>query len=152
MAIIPQTRLFSWEDVENLGELKRLRLVLEAPPDELFMRHLEPDRANGRADYPVRATWNSVLAGIVFQHPTMESLKRELLRNAQLCQVCGFDPLKGTEQELPAGYEVTPASRLPVRCTQTGPDNKVFPDLLDGVAERHPDLLTGAEALVGDKG
>lgn len=262
MAIIPQRRLFSWDDVENLGELKRLKLVLAALPDEPFMLHLERDRANGRDDYPIRAVWNSILAGVVFQHPSMESLRRELLRNAQLRQVCGFDPVKDaekavptpsacsrfldiliehqdeidkifdrlvqclreelpdfgrflacdskgiptharprgrekyeelleerrregpdrrrdldadmgkktyrgkredgsryetvkkwfgyklhlivdTEYELPVGYEVTPASR---------PDNKVFPDLLDGVGESHGELLKAAEAMVGDKG
>ena len=48
MAIIPQTRLFSWQDVENLGELKRLELVLKSVPDEALMRTLEAERANGR--------------------------------------------------------------------------------------------------------
>jgi hypothetical protein len=34
--------------------------------------------------------WNALIAGIVFQHPTVESLLRELARNGQLRQVCGF--------------------------------------------------------------
>ncbi|WP_227994988.1 transposase [Oceanobacillus sp. CFH 90083] len=38
----------------------------------------------GRNDYPVRAAWNTILAGVVFQHDSMESLRRELNRNAQL--------------------------------------------------------------------
>ena len=36
--------------------------------------------------------WNSLLAGIVFQHPTIETLRRELLRNGQLRHLCGFRP------------------------------------------------------------
>ena len=64
MAIIPQSRLFPWEDVENRGELKRLELLLRTVPDEQLMHALEADRGRGRDDYPVRAVWNSVLAGI----------------------------------------------------------------------------------------
>ena len=37
--------------------------------------------------------WNSVVAGVVFQHPTIASLIRELRRNVQLRYVCGFDPI-----------------------------------------------------------
>ena len=54
------------------------------------MQTLEAARGCGRDDYPVRALWNSVLAGIVFQHPTIESLRRELSRNGQLRVLCGF--------------------------------------------------------------
>ena len=43
MAVIPQTGLFSWEDVENLGELRRLQLVLKTMPDEALMRALEAE-------------------------------------------------------------------------------------------------------------
>src|SRR3974390_828903 len=39
--------------------------------------------------------WNSVLAGIVFEHVSIESLRRELSRNAQLREMCGFDPILG---------------------------------------------------------
>ena len=37
MAIIPQRSLFRWEDVEELGDLERLRLVLSALPDEVLL-------------------------------------------------------------------------------------------------------------------
>jgi len=36
-----------------------------------------------------------VLAGIVFEHVSIESLRRELQRNAQLRHVCGFDVVRG---------------------------------------------------------
>ena len=95
MAIIPQTELFSWEQVEASSDLDRLKLVLESMPDEALMLHLELARGQGRDDYPVRAVWNSVLAGVVFEHKSVESLRRELSRNAELRALCGFDPHKG---------------------------------------------------------
>ncbi len=85
MSIIPQQTLFVWDDeIENLGDLERLRLVIEYIPDEELMQMLEKQRGKGRDDYPVRAMWNSILAGVVYQHPSIESLRRELARNGQL--------------------------------------------------------------------
>ena len=60
-------------------------------PDEKLMQHLERERSRGRDDYPVRAMWNLILAGVVYQHPTIESLLRELRRNSQLRRMCGFE-------------------------------------------------------------
>lgn len=91
MAIIPQIKIFGWEEIEDLGDLERLRLVLEYMPDEELMEILECERGNGRDDYPVRAMWNSILAGIVFQHESVEKLRRELSRNGQLRFMCGFE-------------------------------------------------------------
>lgn len=34
--------------------------------------------------------WNAVLAGVVYQHISIESLRRELSRNGQLRLMCGF--------------------------------------------------------------
>lgn len=95
MAIIPQRSLFSWKEIDDLGDLERLHLVLEHLPDEELMLTLEEHRGRGRDDYPVRAVWNSILAGVVYQHPSIESLRRELSRNGQLRDLCGFDPLCG---------------------------------------------------------
>ena len=95
MAIIYQKSLFSWKDVDELGDLERFKLVIETIPDEELVSKLERERANGRDDYPIRAVWNSILAGILFQHPSIESLRRELQRNAQLREMCGFNPLRG---------------------------------------------------------
>ena len=41
MAIVTQKLLFDWTEVEELGDLKRLELVLKALPDEGLMRELE---------------------------------------------------------------------------------------------------------------
>jgi hypothetical protein len=59
------------------------------------MQTLRILRGHGRNDHPIRAMWNSILAGIVFEHASIESLRRELNRNAQLREMCGFDPLAG---------------------------------------------------------
>lgn len=90
MAIIPQKSLFGWEEIEGLEDLERLRLVLEYLPDEKLIRILEKERYKGRNDFPVRGVWNSILAGIVFQHVSTESIRRELQRNGQLRQICGL--------------------------------------------------------------
>ena len=83
--------LFDWTDgIQNVGDLERVRCVLQVLPDEKLIRTLERERGDRRDDYPVRQAWNSVLAGAVFQHPTVESLRRELQRNGQLRYVCGF--------------------------------------------------------------
>ena len=95
MAILPQQYLFNWQHVDDASDLDRLRLVLKAIPDEKLMLRLEADRAKGRDEYPVRATWNSILAGVVYQHPSIAALRRELSRNAQLRETCGFDPRLG---------------------------------------------------------
>ena len=91
MAIIPQRKLFEWNEIQELGDLERLRLVLEHMPDEELMVALERKRGKSRDDYPIRAMWNSVLAGIVFQHESVEKLRRELARNGQLREMCGFN-------------------------------------------------------------
>jgi transposase len=95
MAIIHQQTLFSWKDCDDLGDLERLKLVIETIPDQKLMQVLARTRGRGRNDHPVSAMWNSILAGIIYQHKSIESLRRELKRNAQLRELCGFEPLKG---------------------------------------------------------
>ena len=90
MAIISQQTIFVWADIAELGDLERLKLVLENMEDEELMRVLESERGKGRDDYPVRAVWNSILAGVVFEHVSIESLRRELSRNGQLRNICGL--------------------------------------------------------------
>jgi len=96
MARLLAPYLFTWKEVEVKSDLERLMLVLEHLPDEDLMKKLEEHRKWGRDDYPIRAVWNSVLAGVVYQHGSVESLRRELLRNGELRERCGFDPHKGS--------------------------------------------------------
>lgn len=97
MATILQQSLFSWQEIDTCSDLDRLHLVLSALPDENLMCLLEQHRGKGRDDYPVRVIWNTLLAGVVFQHPSIASLRRELLRNAELRQCCGYDLCRGAQ-------------------------------------------------------
>ena len=85
--------LFSWADVERLPDLERLGFVLEQLPDGGVVSALEAWRGRGRGDYPVRAMWRALVAGVVFGHASSASLLRELGRNPALLEACGFDPL-----------------------------------------------------------
>jgi len=102
MTTLSQVQLFSWEKVEASPEILRLVRVLEALPDESIIRALVGLRAQKRNDYPVQAVWNSLIAGIVFGHGGVESLRRELARNGELREVCGFDVLAREKAVPPA--------------------------------------------------
>ncbi len=98
MAKIPQRSLFAWDAIEARSDLERFYLVRDNLPDEHIVITLEKNRGKGRDDFAVRAMWNAVLAGIVFQHESIESLIRELSRNPSLLEACGFDPTPITKQ------------------------------------------------------
>lgn len=82
----------------------------------------------------MRALWNSLVAGVVFQHPSVESLRRELVRNAQLRELCGF-----------LGPDVPPASSytrfLGQLMTHQTALQAVFETLVDHLAAALPDLV-----------
>jgi len=139
MAIIRQKQLFSWKEIENLGDLDRLRLTLEYLPDEPMMRFLESHRGKGRNDYPIRAVWNSILAGVVFQHNSIESLRRELLRNGQLRWLCGFDLAKGTAG-VPPAHVYSRFLKLLFRYLEQIED--IFDDLVEQVRKELPGFGT----------
>jgi len=136
MAIIPQRQLFSWKEIENLADLQRFSLLVKYLPDEELMDKLESLRSKGRNDYPVRAIWNSILAGIVYQHPGIESLRRELMRNGQLRQLCGFDLFKGIKA-VPSANAYTNFLKLLVRHSDL--IDAMFYDLV----EKLRDILPG---------
>ena len=149
MAIIPQQTLFSWEIVDAASDCDRLKLVLDVLPDEPLMRSLEMKRDQGRDDYPVRAVWNSIIAGIVFQHPTIESLRRELMRNGELRQICGFNPCEGISA-VPSSSAYTRFFRNLIASQQLLED--MFDELVTSLGVLLPDfgrLLAGdSKALV----
>ena len=95
MATIIKPYLFSWVDVEarSRSDLDRFYLVRDNLPDEKIVMELEARRGKGRDEFPVRAMWNAIIAGVVFQHVSIESLIRELSRNPALLEACGFDIL-----------------------------------------------------------
>ena len=132
---------------EELGDLERLRLVLEHMPDEQLMRQLEKERAQGRDDYPVRSVWNSVLAGVVFGHNCIESLRRELKRNGQLRKQCGFSALKGVAA-VPPEWVYTRFLKSLMR--HMGLIEAMFESLVEGLGEALPEF--GSVLAVDGKG
>ena len=137
MATVAQRNLFSWKEIDTASDLDRLRLVLMTIPDEQVMCKLERARGKGRDDYPVRAIWNSVLAGVVYEHLSIESLRRELGRNGELRELCGFDPLAG------AGAVPTPRSYTNFflslfKCAEE--IDQMFDALLEDIKRYLPDL------------
>jgi len=136
MASIPQKQLFGWREIEELGDLERLRLVLDHLPDESLMQELEHRRGRGRNDNPIRAVWNSVLAGIVFQHQSIEHLRRELSRNGQLRQLCGFDLHKGLDA-VPESWAYTRFFKLLMRHAD------LVDEMFDSLVEQLREVLPG---------
>ena len=128
---------FSWHGVESLPDLARLRLVLEVLPDEEIVAALEAGRGRGRNDYPVRAMWRALIAGIVLQHPSIQSLLRELGRNPALLELCGFEALpfqSAPVRELRAAARGRPrALSHPARLRSTVPSHWNFSRFLGRV-------------------
>ena len=132
MAKLLAPYLFTWKEVEARSDLERLILVLEHLPDEGLMEKLEKQRKWGRDDYPIRSVWNSILAGIVYQHPSVDSLRRELLRNGELRWVCGFDPHMGS-RAVPPPWVYTRFLKLLFR----------YKEEIEGMFDRLVDELKG---------
>ena len=146
MAIIQQKTLFSWEKLEIKSDLEILKLVLENLPDEKIMRELENKRGKGRNDYPIRAVWNSIIAGVVYEHDSVESLIRELKRNLSLREMCGFGITGGTG-EIPSSYVYTRFLRKLLKCQNL--IEKMFDDLVEEVSKLLPDF--GEKVAVDSK-
>lgn len=95
MSVIIQSQLFNYKTANAPSDLDLFKIVIELLPDEPLMIALDEHRANGRNDYPVRPTWNSIIAGIMFQVNGMCPLIRRLRTNGELRDACGFDALSG---------------------------------------------------------
>jgi hypothetical protein len=139
--------LFRWEEVEAKSDLERLRLVLDHVPDEALMGKLEKHRKWGRDDYPIRPVWNSILAGVVYQHQSIDSLRRELWRNGELRGVCGFDPHRGSGA-VPPPWVYTRFLKLLLRFKAE--IEGMFDHLVDELKRLLPDL--GFSVAVDSKG
>ena len=85
---ISQISIFDYSEIENLGDLERLKIFFENIEDDVLCENLEEERKNGRNDYPVRTMLNLVYAMKIFGHRSVESFRRELSRNSQLRIVC----------------------------------------------------------------
>lgn len=87
---ISQISIFDYNEIENLGDLERLKMCLENIEDELLCRTIEKERKNGRNDYLVRTMLNLIYVMKIFGHRSIESFRRELSRNSQLRILCGL--------------------------------------------------------------
>ena len=87
---ISQISIFDYREIENLGDLERLKIFFENINDKKLCEKLEGARKNGRNDYPVRTMLNLIYAMKIFGHRSVESFRRELSRNSQLRIVCGL--------------------------------------------------------------
>lgn len=87
---ISQISIFDYREIENLGDLERLKIFFENIEDDELCETLEVGRKNGRNDYPVRTMLNLIYAMKIFGHRSIESFRRELSRNSQLRIACGL--------------------------------------------------------------
>lgn len=94
MNSISQISIFDYIEIENLGDLERLKIFFDNIEDDSLCQMLEKQRKNGRNDYPVRTMLNLIYAMKIFGHRSVESFRRELKRNSQLRIVCGLSESK----------------------------------------------------------
>lgn len=87
---ISQISIFDYTEIENLGDLERLKIFFENINDNKICETLEKLRKNGRNDYPIRIMLNLIYAMKIFGHRNIESFRRELNRNSQLRRACGL--------------------------------------------------------------
>ena len=110
MKILPQFSMFDQtQNEEILGDLERLERVLENIPDGKLIYKLNNIRGKGRDDWPVVSMWNAAIAGIVFQHTNDSELLRELNRNSQLRDICGFKPRVKKKEDGTFKIDVAPS-------------------------------------------
>ncbi len=85
-----QRPLFDFNAFFALDESDRLVLVLQTLNAERLLRTLDGPSRSGRAGHPARVLWAAVLAGVVYQLPTIAELGRHLRSNPYLRYVCGI--------------------------------------------------------------
>jgi len=137
MSTIKQSSLFSWDAVNHSPEILRLKRILDVLPDQDLMKALRADRKGRRDDYPLEVLWNTLLAGVVFGHESVASLIRELQRNAELRQVCGFDPLLG-DKAVPPEYVYSRFFKI--LCRHLSLIDAMFDSLVKEVTQLLPDF------------
>jgi hypothetical protein len=137
MSTLPQPALFSWKEVEETSEISRLRRLLDVLPDQSLLDTLEAERAGKRNDYPLHALWRALLAAVIFGHGSLASLSRELARNGQLRDLCGFDPLRGDKAVPPAWVWTRFVAKL---LRQQERIDELFQNLVERLSQLLPDF------------
>ena len=137
MSTLPQPSFFCWKDFDASPEISRIASVLDALPDEALVRSLEAARKKKRNDYPLRALWRSAVAGILCGHGTIAALIRELARNAELREICGFYEIQGEKLVPPADVYSRFFKKLAARQNLI---QEMFDNLLRDVTALLPDF------------
>ena len=107
---ISQISIFDYSEIENLGDLDKLKVLFENINDKELCEKLEIERKNGRDDYPVRTMLNLIYAMKIFGHRSIESFRREPNRNSQLRIVCGLS--EGEYKYLKSRKHLVPPARV----------------------------------------
>ncbi len=68
-------QLFAWE-TDDMPELQCLILILEHLPYQEIVAKFKSQRGCGRSDYPIRALFRSMIAGVAFGHDSVNSAVR----------------------------------------------------------------------------
>ena len=83
--------LFDWNTLDEFSDLQRLKMVFDSLPASGLLDALCHMRSGGgRNDWPLEPMLKACIARIVYQHPSVESFRRELQRNPSLVLACGF--------------------------------------------------------------
>ena len=100
MAMIPQISIFDNTEVyDNLGDLKRVKLILDNIPDEKIIDKIKKEKdVKGRKGIPIEALMNIHWARKILQHKSMAEMLRELDRNSQLRKICGLQNISTQER------------------------------------------------------
>ncbi len=88
---IVQRPLFDFEEfiVMVKGE-ERLVIVLEGLDAEKLLAALERERWTGRKGHSMRGMWSALIAGVVYQSPSVAGIVRLLKTNKAIREICGF--------------------------------------------------------------
>ena len=92
MAMIPQISIFdNTENFDNLGDLERVKVVIENIPDDEVLTKLRRDKDyRGRKGTDLEVLINIYWTQKVLQHSTVSETLRELKRNSQLRKLIGI--------------------------------------------------------------
>ena len=107
---ITQISIFDYTEIENLGDLEKLKIFFENIEDQELCEQLERERKNGRNDYPIRTMLNLIYAMKIYGHRSVESFRRELSRNSQLRAACGLS--EGRYKYLKDREHLVPPARV----------------------------------------
>ena len=90
MNIITQLSLFEKHEFQELGDLELLLKIVRNLNASELIRKLDSKRKNGRNDWSNRSMLIAFIGGLLFGHDSQEALRRELNRNQQFREICGF--------------------------------------------------------------